>query len=53
MTASVDTMKSWPEDLLMMIAALKDAGVKITVKLPETPEQEFERLIQTHDAIEY
>lgn len=53
MTAQLDTMKSWPDELMMMVTALQEAGVKIQVKLPETPEQEFERLIQTRDAIEY
>lgn len=46
-------MASWPEELVMMLNALKEAGIKIDIRLPETPEQEFERLIQTRDAIEY
>ncbi len=53
MTAAKDTMRSWPDELLMILAAAKEAGIKVDIKLPETYEQEFERLIQTQDAIEY
>jgi hypothetical protein len=53
MTATKDTMTSFPEELFMMLKALEDAGVKANVKIPETPEQEFERLTQTRDAVEY
>jgi hypothetical protein len=69
MTAEKDTMTSFPEELLAMLKALReddeekrrrkveetDNGIsyKDARKKDETPEEEFERLSQTRDAIEY
>lgn len=53
MTAKLDSIKSWPEELLMILSAMKEAGIEVKINLPETPEEEFERLLQTRDAIEY
>jgi hypothetical protein len=69
MTAEKDTMTSFPEELLAMLKALREddeekrrrkveetgngISYKDTRNKDETPEEEFERLSQTRDAIEY
>jgi len=60
MTATRDSMLSFPEDILAMLLALKSSGIRIDLNSildqknkQETKQEEFERLIQTRDAIEY
>jgi hypothetical protein len=60
MTATKDSMLSFPEDILAMLLALKSSGIRIDLNnildqknKQETKQEEFERLIQTRDAIEY
>jgi hypothetical protein len=60
MTATKDSMLSFPEDILAMLLALKSSEIRIDLNnildqknKQETRQEEFERLIQTRDAIEY
>jgi hypothetical protein len=64
MTAKKGTMTSFPEEFLAILNALNEEEKRRRAESEkmvhkniqdkkETPEEEFERLIQTRDAIEY